>query len=88
MSETSLLREVAELIVTSVNLHHIDPATLTTETSLREHGLELDSVDILETIVAVEQKYGLKVADADMGRKYFRTVGGIVELVRSHRTLG
>jgi acyl carrier protein len=77
----SLLREIATLIVEAVNLHHIDPATLTENTSLREGGLELDSIDMLEVIVGVEQRYGIKVADAETGKKYFRTLGGIVEFV-------
>ena len=80
-----MLREIATLIVGAVNLHHIDPATLTAETSMREGGLELDSVDMLEVIVAVEQHFGVKVADAETGKKYFRTLGGITEFVKAHR---
>ncbi len=83
---TSLLREVATLVVGAVNLHHIDPNTLNENTSLRETGLELDSVDLLEIIVAVEQKYGVKVADAETGKQYFRTLGGIAEFVKANRT--
>jgi acyl carrier protein len=85
-SSPSVLLEVATLVVTAVNLHHIDPATLTESTSLRETGLDLDSVDMLEVIVAVEQKYGVKVADAETGKKYFRTLGGIAEFVKANRT--
>ena len=80
-----LLREIAALVVGAVNLHHVDPSTLTEGTSLRENGLELDSVDMLEVIVAVEQRYAVKVADAEMGKKYFRTLGGIAEFVKANR---
>jgi acyl carrier protein len=52
---------------------------------MREGGLELDSVDMLEVIVAVEQHFGVKVADAETGKKYFRTLGGITEFVKAHR---
>jgi|GEM_PF-2433095 len=79
------LHEVATLVIGAVNLHHIDPATLNAETSLREAGLELDSVDMLEVIVAVEQKYGVKVVDAEAGKKYFRTLGGIAEFIEMSR---
>lgn len=79
----ALLRDIAILVVGAVNLHHIDPNTLVAETSLRESGLELDSVDMLEVIVAVEQKFGVKVADAETGKKYFRTLGGIAEFVKA-----
>ncbi len=81
-----LLREIATLVVEAVNLHHVDPTTLGEHTSMRETGLELDSVDMLEVIVAVEQRYGVKVGDAETGKKYFRTLGGIAEFVKANRT--
>jgi acyl carrier protein len=81
MSTQPILNEVITVIRDSVNLHHLDPSRFTAETSLREGGLELDSVDLLEVIVAVEHKFGVKVEDAETGKKYFRTIGGIAELV-------
>lgn len=83
---TQALNEVITVIRDSVNLHHLEPSRFTAETSLREGGLELDSVDILEVIVAVEHKFGVKVDDAETGKKYFRTIGTIAELVDSKRT--
>lgn len=76
-----VLNEVITVIRDSVNLHHMESSRFTPETSLREGGLELDSVDILEVIVAVEHHFGVKVEDADTGKKYFRTIGTIAELV-------
>jgi acyl carrier protein len=81
----SLVGEVAALVVAAVNLHHIDPNSLTEATSLRDGGLDLDSVDMLEVIVAVEQKFGVKVTDAETGKKYFRTLGGIADFVKANR---
>ena len=83
--DSKLVNDVKSLIITSVNLHHMDPATINDETSLREGGLELDSVDILEVVVAVEQQYGVKINDADVGKKYFRTIGTIADYLESHK---
>ena len=80
-----VLEEVINLIRNSVNLHHMDVARFTRETSLREGGLELDSVDILEVIVAVEHHFGVKVDDAETGKRYFRTIGTIAELVETRK---
>ena len=85
LKPASLVGEIAALVVGAVNLHHVDASTLNEETSMREGGLELDSVDMLEVIVAVEQRYGVKVADAEIGKKYFRTLGGIAEFVKANR---
>ena len=80
---TQALNDVISVIRDSVNLHHLDISRFTPETSLREGGLELDSVDILEVIVAIEHKFGVKVDDAESGKKYFRTIGTVAELVSS-----
>jgi acyl carrier protein len=76
-----VLDEVISVIRNSVNLHHMGAERFTPETSLREGGLELDSVDILEVIVAVEHHFKVKVDDAEMGKRYFRTIGTITELI-------
>ncbi|MGE4130722.1 MAG: acyl carrier protein [Bdellovibrionales bacterium] len=83
MSTEPVLDQVIQVIRDSVNLHHLDPKEFSPDTTLRDGGLNLDSVDILEVIVAIEQKFGVKIADAEMGKKYFRTVGSIAELVNS-----
>lgn len=80
-----VLEEVVSVIRNSVNLHHLEPSRFTPDTSLREGGLELDSVDILEIIVAVEHHFNVKVEDAEMGKKYFRTVGTIADLVQTKK---
>ena len=82
---TPVLNEVISLIRNSVNLHHMETNRFTSETSLREGGLELDSVDILEVIVAVEHHFGVKVEDAETGKRYFRTIGTIAELVQTKK---
>lgn len=77
-----VLNQVISIIRNSVNLHHMEATRFTPDTSLREGGLELDSVDILEVIVAIEHHFGVKVEDAETGKKYFRTIGTIADLVQ------
>lgn len=81
MSTNPMFNEVVSVIRDSVNLHHLGLDKFSPETSLREGGLDLDSVDILEVIVAIEHKFGVKVADAEAGKKSFRTIGTIVDFV-------
>jgi acyl carrier protein len=78
--------EVINIIVDAVNLHHIDKSQITSETPLTQGGLELDSVDILEVIVVLEQRFGVKVPDPETGRKYFQTIGTVAEFVRTKPT--
>jgi acyl carrier protein len=87
MQNSELLGQVTDMIINTVNLHHVDRNTITAETSLRDGGLGLDSVDLLEVIVTVEHQFGVKVSDAEVGKKYFRTVGTIAEFIQHTRTV-
>ena len=82
MSTSPVFNQVVEVIRNSVNLHHLEDSRFGADTSLRDGGLELDSVDILEIIVAVEHRFGVKIDDAEVGKKYFRTIGTIAEFVQ------
>jgi len=77
-----IVLQLASLIVESVNLNHVDPLTLNAETKLMDEGLELDSVDILECVVVIEQKFGVKIKNADQGREVFQTLGTIANFIQ------
>ncbi len=76
-----LLDRVINVILESVNLRHVARTDLSAETSLRTGGLELDSVDMLEVIIAIEHQFGVKVEDAATGERHFRTLGGVVDFI-------
>ena len=76
-----LLREVAELIIETVGLDHIDKNEITEQTSFVEAPFHMDSIDILEAIVAVENRYQVKIANADEGAKHFRSFGSVIDFI-------
>ena len=76
-----VVRQVIDVVVEAVNLQHLDKAGIGVDTPLTKGGLELDSVDILEVIVALEQRFGVKVQDAETGQKYFRTIGTVADFI-------
>ncbi len=45
-------------------------------------GLGLDSVDALELVVGLKEKYGLEIGDEDMG--IFQSITSIADYVREH----
>lgn len=61
-------REVAELVVESLNLEDIGPEDIDPEEPLFGEGLGLDSIDALELALAITQKYSvqLKADDANI----------------------
>lgn len=60
--------EIKELIVTVLNLQGVSANDIQDEASFFEGGLGLDSIDLLELIVLIEKKYGLKIKNDDEGR--------------------
>ena len=80
-SET-LTQEIIDLILSALNLHHIDKSTLSRDTELVQGGLELDSVDILELIVSIEQRYKLKIRNEEVGKQAFRSIGTLVDFIQ------
>lgn len=76
-----LAKEVIDVIVEAVHLQHINKSDVNLSTPLTQGGLNLDSIDILEIVVAIEHRFHVKVVDAEMGKKYFQTIGSIVEFI-------
>ncbi len=58
-------QELAHLIVECLNLEGITPAEIDPDARLFGEGLGLDSLDMLELSMAVEQKYGVKLRSDD-----------------------
>ena len=84
-ARAELVEDLKVLIVNSVQLHHIPLDTINASTTLFHDGLGLDSVDILEVVVAVEQKFGVKIRDAKAGQQIFQSVGSIADFVLESR---
>ncbi len=57
--------ELARLIVDSLNLEDTAPEQIDPEARLFGEGLGLDSLDMLELAMAVEQKYGVTLRSDD-----------------------
>ncbi|MBC7692405.1 MAG: acyl carrier protein [Methylotenera sp.] len=87
MEENAQLKQIVasvlETIIDAVNLQHLDRSTVNEETPLTQGGPGLDSVDVLEIVVAVEHEFGVKVGNPEAGKKYFRTLGTVADLVQS-----
>lgn len=81
-----LIQEIAQVVLDSVNITHIKPEELKAETALMQGELELDSVDVLEAVVAIEHHFNVRVQNAEEGRKHFSTFGSIADFIGSQAT--
>ena len=79
-------QELAQLIVECLNLDGITPAGIDPEARLFGEGLGLDSLDMLELSMAVEQKYGVKLRSDDPDNaRIFASLRSLSQHIQTHR---
>ncbi len=78
--------EMAELIVTSLNLEGVDPASIEPEAPLFGTGLGLDSIDALELALEISKRYGVQLrSDDEDNRQIFASLRSLATYVHTHR---
>jgi acyl carrier protein len=85
MTTDNLAPRVKELIVRRLKLE-IDPASIQDDAPLFGEGLGLDSIDALELVLGLEQEFGIKVEDEEVGVKAFSSVNALVEFIEQKKT--
>jgi acyl carrier protein len=80
-----LMKALKGQIVEQLNLQHIKPEDIGDDQSLFVEGLGLDSIDALELIVLLQQKYGIKLANPADGPVVFKTVRSIAQHITDHK---
>lgn len=87
MSELSLFeREVAELIIESLNLEDMTLEDIDPIEPLFNEGLGLDSIDALELAVSLSARYGIQMRSDEPGNtEIFSSLRALAGYVESHR---
>ena len=78
--------ELAELIVTSLNIDWIKPEAIQPDATLFGGDLGLDSIDALELALAVSKRYGFQLrSDNPDNKAIFASLGSLAAYVADHR---
>lgn len=77
--------ELKQEIIKVLNLEDMTPDDIDTEAPLFGEGLGLDSIDVLEIIVLLEKKYGIKLANPAEGKGIFKSIATIADYVSKNR---
>ncbi len=80
-----LIKELKEEIIKVLNLEDMTPEDIDENEALFGDGLGLDSIDALELIVLMENKYGIKLANPAEGKKIFTSIATIADFVSKNR---
>jgi acyl carrier protein len=84
MGNENLAPRVKELIVRRLKLD-IDPTSIQDDAPLFGEGLGLDSIDALELVLGLEQEFGIKVEDEEVGVKAFASVNALVDFIEQKK---
>ncbi len=80
-------RELAELIISAVNLEGVDAADVDPEAPLFGAGLELDSIDALELALEISKRYGFQLrSDDEENRRIFASLRSLSDYIQKNRT--
>lgn len=83
---SSLEKEVAQLIIDSLNLEDIEIEDIEPEAALFKEGLGLDSIDALELALAISRKYGFQLRSDDQdNERIFSSLRALSSHIEQHR---
>lgn len=85
---TAFEREVATLIVSSLELDDVAPEDIALEAPLFRDGLGLDSIDALELALAVSKRYGVHLKSNDQrDREAFASLRSLAAYISERRAV-
>ena len=80
-------QDLARLIVKSLNLEGVSPEEIEPEAPLFGDGLGLDSLDMLELSMAIEQAHGVKLTSDDPdNQKIFSSLRNLTRHIQSRQS--
>ena len=79
-----LVEQLKQLIIEAVNLEDVTPEQIDPAEPIFESGLGLDSIDALEIVVEVEDRYGVQIPDIEVGRQALASVNALAQYIREN----
>ena len=77
-----LKQEIKVLILESLNIPDVTPVDIEDDASLFEdENLGLDSIDGLEIVMALQEKYGVRIDDQNQARFILKSINTIAEFI-------
>jgi acyl carrier protein len=83
MSDTPLKSQIKEALIEELMLPHTVEEIGDEAILFHPSGLGLDSVDALQLVVALEKRFGLKIADSEAAKGVLRDVNSIAAAIEA-----
>ena len=86
MDRSQLLAEVKGLLITGLRLDRA-PSDIPDDSPIFGEGLGLDSIDALELVVLVEERFHVAIPDEEVGKRAFASVASLVDFIAAERAV-
>jgi acyl carrier protein len=84
MDRHALFTEVKQLLVSGLRLDR-RAADIPDDSPIFGDGLGLDSIDALELVVLVEDRFRVSIPDEEVGKRAFASVQSLVDFITEER---
>ncbi len=81
MDRQELKQNLKNLLVDGLRLQDVRPEDIEDGAPIFVEGLGLDSVDALELVVLVEERYNIQIPDEDVGKRAFASIDALTDYV-------
>jgi acyl carrier protein len=85
-TQSTLEREVASMIVSTLNLDSVTPEQIDPAAPLFGAGLGLDSIDALKLALEISKRYGFQLrSDDEDNRRIFASLANLTAYIEKNR---
>ena len=84
MNRDALRADVKQLLATGLRLQ-VAPEAIPNDEPIFGDSLGLDSIDALELVVLVEDRFQVSIPDEEVGRRAFASVDALVDFILAER---
>lgn len=76
--------EVKELVISTLNLEDMNPDEIQDDMPLFREGLGLDSVDAIELMVMLDNKFKIKLENAEVAKEIFASINTLTSFINQN----
>ena len=86
IANADLKKEIKLLIMETLNIDDVDPGEVKDDDPLfgPDNALGLDSIDALEIVMMLQEKYGVRIDDKNQARFILQSIDTIAEFIAQH----
>jgi acyl carrier protein len=81
----TLKEELKRKIIQTLDLVDLTPEDIADDAQLVGGDFGIDSIDVLELVIMIEQEYGVSIDSKAKGTEVFSSINALAEHIETHR---